>query len=232
MTAKKIAVCAVMVALLLAVQYIFSFIAGVELVSVLLLSFCYVFGVYCGLLTATTFSLLRCFLYGFVPNVIVLYLIYYNLFALIFGLLGKHKLPTWVCPMLLCVLAVASAYFAATGIPISMLYQTRISIMLWILFGIVCALAVVYMSLVFARKGKEGQILACVTALAAFCTVCFTLLDDIITPLFMGYSMDAALAYFYTGFLAMLPQTICVIISVFLLFIPFKKAFESVKVRK
>lgn len=198
----------------------------------LLLSFCYVFGVYCGLLTATTFSLLRCFLYGFIPNVIVLYLIYYNLFALIFGLLGKHRLQTWVCPLLLCLLAVASAYFAARGIPISILYQTRISVMLWILFGIVCALLIVYISLIFARKGKVGQVLACVTALSAFCTVCFTLMDDVITPLFMGYSLDATIAYFYTGFLAMLPQTLCVTISVFLLFVPLKRVFERVKVRK
>ena len=41
------------------------------------------------MITATCFSLLRCLLFGFYPNIIILYLIYYNLFALLFGTLGK-----------------------------------------------------------------------------------------------------------------------------------------------
>ncbi len=59
---------------------------------------------------------------------------------------------------------------------------------------------------------------AALAALAAFFTVCFTLLDDVLTPLFYGYTWDAALAYFFTGFLAMLPQTVCAAVSVALLF--------------
>ena len=43
--------------------------------------------------------------------------------------------------------------------------------------------------------------------------MCFTLLDDVLTPLFYGYSFDAAVAYFYTGFFAMLPQTICTLVT-------------------
>ena len=226
MAAKKIAACAVMVALLIAVQFALSFVPGVELVTVLLLCFCYAFGRACGVITATAFSLLRCMLFGFMPNVLILYLVYYNLFALLFGSLKHHRLPSWLGPILLCALAIGSAYFAVTGIPISILYQSKIRIMLWILFGIVIALLVFYAVLIVAKKNYE---LAGITALAAFCTVLFTLLDDIISPLILGYGMDTAIAYFYTSFLAMLPQTICTAVSVFLLFPPIKKLLTKVQ---
>ena len=146
-----------MVALLTAVQFALSFVAGVELVTVLLLCFCYVFGIYYGLLTATAFSLVRCVLFGFVPNVVILYLIYYSLFAVLFGRLGHSRLPIWVCPLLLCVLTASSAYFAVTGIPISILYKARMTVMLWCLFGIAAALLVFYLVLLLTRKGEIGR---------------------------------------------------------------------------
>lgn len=226
MNAKKIAACAIIVALLIAVQFALSFVSGVELVTVLLLCFCYTFGIVCGMLVATAFSLIRCFLFGFVPNVVLLYLIYYNLFALLFGSLKKHKLPVWVCPVLLSLLAAGSAYFAIAGIPISILYQNKIRIMFWILFGIAAALLLVYIVLILChKKSKE---LASITALAAFCTVLFTLLDDLISPLLLGYGAEATLAYFYTSLLAMLPQTICASVSVFILFNPIKNILSKI----
>ena len=231
MKTLQLVCCAVMTALLIAVQYVLGFVSGIELVTVLFLSFCYVFGAKCGLLTGVAFSLLRCLLFGFVPNVILLYLVYYSLFALLFGFVGKRRPSVWLCPALLAVLAAACAYFALSGLPISILYQARVSVMLWILFGISLAILIFYIALLIAKKGEQGRELAAVTALAAFCTVMFTLLDDVITPLFMGYSAETAAAYFYTGFMAMLPQTICAAVSVFALFLPLKKALDSVKSR-
>ena len=225
MKTVQLAFCAVMTALLIAIQYALGFVSGIELVTVFFLCFCYVYGIRCGLLTGIAFSLLRCLLFGFMPNVILLYLVYYSLFALLFGFLGKRSIKVWVCPLLLAILAFASAYFALTGLPISILYKARVSAMLWILFGIVLALLIFYVVLLLTKKGEQGRELASVTALAAACTVMFTLLDDIITPLFMGYSAEAAAAYFYTGFMAMLPQTICAAVSVFALFLPLKKVF-------
>ena len=228
MKTLQIVFCAVMTALLIALQYVLGFVSGIELVTVVFLTFCCVFGVKCGLLTGAAFSLLRCLLFGFMPNVILLYLIYYSLFALLFGFVGKRHISPWLCPALLAVLAAACGYFAVNGLPISVLYQGRVSLMLWILFGIVLAILAFYIVLVVTKKGEQGRELAAVTAFAALCTVMFTLLDDIITPLFMGYSAEAAVAYFYTGFMAMLPQTICAAVSVFVLFLPLKKAFSSV----
>ena len=84
-----VAVVAVFSALLLGAQYALWFVKGVEVVTVLLLVFSYRFGVKCGVLSAVAFSLLRCLLFGFFPNVVLLYLIYYPLFAACFGILGN-----------------------------------------------------------------------------------------------------------------------------------------------
>ena len=229
MKTLQLALCAVMTALLIAVQYVLGFVPGVELVTVFFLCFCYVFGIRCGILTGAAFSLLRCLLFGFMPNIILLYLVYYSLFALLFGFLGKRRISLWVCPALLAALALACAYFAITGLPISILYQARVSVMLWILFGIALALLIFYAVLLLTKKGEQGRELASVTALAASCTVMFTLLDDVITPFFLGYSAEVASAYFYTGFTAMLPQAICVSVSVFVMFLPLKKALGSLQ---
>ena len=100
---------AMSVALLIAVQMALSAISGVELVTVILLCLCFCYGVRTGLAIATTFSLLRCFFFGFQINVIVLYLIYYNLFALFFGWLGKRFAgeTTWLQRGLIVASAVA-----------------------------------------------------------------------------------------------------------------------------
>ena len=88
-TAKKIILPGVFTALLLGAQLVLSGVSGVELVTVLLLTFAYKYGSKQGLLVATAFSLLRCFLFGFFPNVVILYLVYYNLFAFVFGVIGR-----------------------------------------------------------------------------------------------------------------------------------------------
>ena len=229
MNARQLASCAVMTALLIAVQLALGYISGVELVTVFLLCFCCTYGVRCGVLTATAFSLVRCLIWGFSPNVIVLYLVYYNAFAVLFGVIGKRGVAAWVCPVLLTLLSGASLYFAITGLPVSILYQARISVMLWILFGIFTALLALYFLLLILKRGTWGREIASNTAIAAFCCVLFTLLDDCLSPLFYGWSQAATLAYFYTGFLTMLPQTICAAVSVGILYFPLKRVFSATK---
>ena len=127
-------------------------------------------------------------------------------------------------PILLLCLSIFCLYFAIGGIPISVLYQTKVSIMLWILFAIcVCILAEYIISSIISRNG-ESQEVSMIVALAICCTVMFTLLDDIITPLIYGYGIDVAIGYFYTSFLALLPQTVGASLSVSILFYPLKKA--------
>lgn len=106
-SAKEIALMSIMTALLLASQFVLAAIQGVEVVTVFLLSFCVAFGARRGMLVATAFSFMRCFIYGFFPNVVILYLVYYNFFALVFGLLGLAiaKLPVYAKIIILTVAA-------------------------------------------------------------------------------------------------------------------------------
>ena len=105
----RVAMC---VALLIAGQLALSSVSGIEIVTVMLLCFCYCYGVRHGIAIATTFSLLRCFVFGFQINVIVLYLIYYNLFAVFFGWLGARLTGKNTLLRLVIVVATAVAFTA------------------------------------------------------------------------------------------------------------------------
>ena len=165
-----VAVVAVFSALLLGAQYALWFVKGVEVVTVLLLVFSYRFGVRCGVLSAVAFSLLRCLLFGFFPNVVLLYLIYYPLFAVCFGGVGNA---------------------------------------------------------LRRRADLKTQLL--VTALAVLFTALFTLLDDAVTPLFYGYTKEAALAYFLASLPTMAMQCACALLTVFLLFRPLMVVLRRVR---
>ena len=163
---KDCAYIAVFVALTIAAQLCLSFLPGVEVVTVLFVAFSFAFGCRRGMIAATAFSLLRQLIFGFYPTVLVLYLTYYNLLALLFGFLGQWSKIT----------------------PRKLIYLTCV---------------------------------ACV------CTICFTILDNIITPLWYGYSKRALKIYFYASFSVMLPQVICTAISVGVLFVPLVKVFKK-----
>lgn len=227
MRTRTITICALMVALLISVQFCLSFVSGVELVTVLFVSFCYVFGARKGVIVATVFSIIRCIVFGAFINVIILYLIYYNIVAVVFGLLNKHKTAfRIIVPLLLLCIAILCAVYAIGGIPISIIYKTRVSVMLWILFGICVCILISYTVLCFISHYNTTKDIVIVIALAVGCTVFFTMLDDVITPFIYGYSFDVAIGYFYTSFLALLPQTISVFMSVAILFYPLKKAMQ------
>lgn len=157
-TAKEIALISVFTALLIGGQFVLSGISGIEIVTVLLLSFSYYFGIRRGLLVANVFSLLRCFIFGFFVNVIILYLVYYNLFVVVFGILGSKL-----------------------------------------------------------KKELNLKILTVVVLVASLMTVIFTGLDDVITPLYYRFSMNAMKAYAIASLTTVIPQVICTILTVILL---------------
>lgn len=116
-SAKKIILPGLFTALLIGGQLALSGISGVEVVTVLLLTFVYRYGIGQGLLVANAFSLLRCFIFGFMPNVIVLYLIYYNIFVLVFGLIGKlfrHEYSIKKHMVVLFIAVIMTALFTMT----------------------------------------------------------------------------------------------------------------------
>ena len=231
--AHAVAASALMCALLLVVQFVLSFLQGVELVTALLLAFSYFFGKKCGVMTATAFSLLRCLLFGFFLNVVVLYLVYFNAFALFFGWLGERerRTPAWVCPALFLLLAGGALSAALLPVPVSALYLPRLRGAAWTLFAVMLWLLILYTVLYFLIPNgrKTGSETALLAGTASLFTVLFTLLDDCLTPLICGYSSRAALAYFYAGFLAMLPQTVCAAVSVAVLFPVLKRIFGGVR---
>ena len=157
------------VALLIGGQMALSGVSGIEIVTVMLLCFCFHYGVRHGIAVATTFSLLRCFFFGFQVNVIVLYLVYYNLFALFFGWLGKRITGRISLPKL-CVIVASAMVF----------------------------------------------------------TVLFTMLDNVITPLIFAFHKNAAAVYFAQSLYALVPQTICTMATVSILFVPLTRILAKI----
>jgi hypothetical protein len=162
----RVAMC---VALLIGGQMALSGVSGIEIVTVMLLCFCFHYGVRHGIAVATTFSLLRCFFFGFQVNVIVLYLVYYNVFALFFGWLGKRITGRISLPKL-CVIVASAMVF----------------------------------------------------------TVLFTMLDNVITPLIFAFHKNAAAVYFAQSLYALVPQTICTMVTVSILFVPLTKILQKI----
>ncbi len=165
-TAKNITLVGVYVALLIGGQLALSSLAGVEVVTVLLLCFAYRFGARKGVAVATAFSLVRCLIFGFYLPVIVVYLIYFNAFALFFAWLGKG------------------------GQAISM--------------------------------KKLPLVVFC----AVLFTASFTLLDDIVTPLFYGFTWQASKAYFIASLYTLFPQMASTLITVTLFAKPLVKVLS------
>lgn len=169
-SARDLATVAAMTAVLFAAQFALSGVQGVEIVTVLFLSFCVAFGVRRGMAVATVFSLLRNFIYGFYLNVAILYLVYFNLFAIVFGLTGR-----WIKPL-----------------PV---------------YAKIIVLAV------------SATVMTC----------CFTLLDDLLTPLVLGYTAKSARVYFYASLPVMGIQAVCAAVSVAVLWYPLSRALAAVK---
>ena len=78
---------------------------------------------------------------------------------------------------------------------------------------------------------KLNKILRLVLIIVIACvfTVCFSLFDDVLTPLFYGYDKKAAIAYFYSSIPFMVPQTICTAVTSLTLFYPLTMILEKVK---
>ena len=225
---KEIAYIAITCALLLGGQFVFSFVVGVEIVTLILVCFSFVFGARRGAVCAVAFSLLRCAIYGFYPTVIILYLIYYPLLALVSGLLGKCKnlsspaFAVIVNILLVSISAVCAVCYFANIIKVASVYAITIKVLLWVIFSLCLILCTVYDCIYFSRIEAKGEILKVVllASVGAVMTAIFTLLDDVITPLFWGYTRLTALAYFYASFTAMLPNIVCTVVSVCTLFLP------------
>lgn len=164
-SAKELAYSAVFVALLIGGQLALSVLPGVEIVTVLYVAYAYVFGIRRGMVAATAFSLLRQLVFGFYPTVLILYLIYFNALAVLFGWLG----------------------------------------------------------------GRKKERLPALTLIACLSTASFTMIDNILTSLWYGYTWKMAKTYFLASLPVMLPQIVCTAVTVSLLFLPVRKIFTAAR---
>lgn len=168
-TTRDLALIGLYTALLIGAQLALSFISGVEIITLLLAVFAFCFGTWKSLMLSTAFSLLRCLVFGFFPNVLILYLIYYNLFSLAVSLLAR------------------------------------------------------------GLRGCTGlKTLIIVTLMVGILTVCFTLLDNVITPVYYGYSLEATKAYFVASLSTLIPHVVCAVASIIIGFIPLVKLVRRI----
>lgn len=123
------------------------------------------------------------------------------------------------------------------GIKRGMIAATAFSLLRQFVFGFfptVLVLYLVYYNLLTALFGFLGKkVQSCsknllfLTSIACLCTVGFTMLDNLLTPLWYGYSGRVLKMYFYTSFSFMIPQTVCTAVSVGFLFLPLTKIFQK-----
>ncbi len=127
------------------------------------------------------------------------------------------------------------------GVKCGVLSAVAFSLLRCLLFGFfpnVVLLYLIYYPLFTACFGILGNVLRrrvdlktqlLVTALAVLFTALFTLLDDALTPLFYGYTKEAALAYFLASLPTMAMQCACALLTVFLLFRPLMAVLRRVR---
>ena len=67
---------------------------------------------------------------------------------------------------------------------------------------------------------------------ACLMTMLFTALDNVITPLYYGYTLEAAKAYALMSLTAVVPQTICAAVTVLLILPVLLRIYRAMKLGK
>lgn len=115
---------------------------------------------------------------------------------------------------------------------------TAFSLLRQLVFGFyptVLVLYLIYFNLLTASFGLLGKAiesplkrLPIIVIIACVYTVIFTMIDNVLTPWWLGYDKRAATLYFKASLPFMIPQVICTAISVAALFYPLYKVFGFV----
>ncbi len=128
------------------------------------------------------------------------------------------------------------AYSFSFGVRRGMLAATAFSLLRCLLFGFfptVLALYLIYynfLAFTFGCLGKRKwknavKQLLIVTPIACVSTAIFTGIDNVLTPLWYGYTAKAWKLYALASLYFMIPQLVCTAITVATLFFPLTKAF-------
>ncbi len=116
-----------------------------------------------------------------------------------------------------------------------MVAATAFSLLRQLLFGFFPVVLVLYLTyynflacvfgLLGKIKKKSYKLLPLLVICACVCTAIFNVLDNLITPIWYGYTARATKIYFYASLPFMIPQIICTAVSVSVLFLPLTKTF-------
>lgn len=130
-------------------------------------------------------------------------------------------------------------YAFTFGVCRGMVSATAFSLLRQFIFGFFPSVLVLYilyfnfLVLVFGLLGKAVkrpvQNLWWLLAVACACTTIFSMLDNLITPLWLGYDWAGTKAYFVASFAFMFPHIGCTGVTVGFLFLPLWKIFRAIK---
>ena len=134
------------------------------------------------------------------------------------------------------VTALFVAYALVMGVVRGTIVAVCFSLLRCLLFGFFPTVLILYLTyytfvaILFGLLGKlriDNLFLKTLimTVTACICTAGFTLLDDVVTPWYYAYTLEAQKAYFIASIPVMISQVICVGISVAVLFPPLYKTF-------
>jgi len=131
------------------------------------------------------------------------------------------------------------AFSFAFGVRRGMIAGTAFSLLRQLVFGFLPVVLILYLlyfnalTALFGFLGKKWQTvrkrLLWIVLIACVCTVCFTLLDNLLTVLWYAYAPRAAKIYFYASLSVMLPQVVCTAVTVTVLFTPLCKIFQRLE---
>ena len=131
------------------------------------------------------------------------------------------------------------AYSFVFGVRRGVLAATAFAVLRQLVFGAsptVLILYLIYFNALAAAFGCLGRTvkepvraLWWLTLLACLCTVSFTMIDNVLTPLWYGYSARVTKMYFTASLPIMFPQVLCTAVSVGVLFLPLQKTFQFAK---
>lgn len=131
------------------------------------------------------------------------------------------------------------AYSFAMGIKRGMISAVAFSVLRQMVFGFFPTVLILYLiyfpllTLCFGFLGRKInrpiKFLFLIVSVACVCTVLFTLIDNILTPLWYGYGEKSTRLYFTASLPFLLPQVICTAVSVSCLFFPLFKIFKKLK---
>ena len=131
------------------------------------------------------------------------------------------------------------SYAFVFGVRRGMIAATAFALLRQLLFGFsptVLILYLVYFNGLTAVFGLLGRVvkktllaLWWIVIVACVCTACFTMMDNLITPIWYGFSERATKVYFMASLPFMLPQIICTALSVGIMFLPLQRVFLLVR---